>query len=74
MRDRIIIRCKDCGSAKIVGRDEIDPPEAAIMVMNECDVCNAARGGFGQEWRYGPERKGNPPVRLKHTGGEARWK
>jgi ribosomal protein S14 len=44
MRDRIIIRCKDCGSAKIVGRDEIDPPEAAIMVMNECDVCNAARG------------------------------
>lgn len=55
--EKIFLRCDSCGNAKIVPRDDIDPPDAVVMVTNECDVCHAAQGGFGDETWY--DRKGN---------------
>lgn len=57
MLTKIILRCEACGNAKIVLRDEIDPPEAVVMVTNECDLCDAANGGFGVETWF--DRVGN---------------
>lgn len=57
MTDRVILRCEACGNAKIVGRENTDPPGARFVVTNECDVCDAATGGFGQEWYYDKDGK-----------------
>ena len=49
MRQRIALRCETCGNAKLVFRvDGDDPPDAVELVTNECTVCEAANGGWGE--------------------------
>ena len=51
-RSTIFLRCEVCGNALIVARQPCDPPRAIVCVTNECDVCNAASGGYGACWYY----------------------
>jgi len=54
---KINLRCAACGNAKRVDRIEIDPPAAVECETNECSICHAASGGFGEETYY--DRAGN---------------
>lgn len=46
MGDRVFLRCAFCGNAMRAERERSDPPGTVFVVTNECDVCNAATGGF----------------------------
>lgn len=58
MTKKINLRCMVCGNAKRVDRDDdIDPRTAVECVTNECDICNAADGGFGEQFYYDRHRR-----------------
>lgn len=63
MEGVINMRCDVCGNAVRVPREDYDPPRAVERVTNECDICNAASGGFEESWYFGAD--GN------EIGGEA---
>lgn len=46
LRNKVFLRCAACGNAMIVDRERTDPPGTAFVVTNECDICDAASGGF----------------------------
>lgn len=52
MSATIFLRCSVCGNAIIAERQGFDPEAAVECLTNECDVCNAASGGFGECWYY----------------------
>lgn len=54
---RVILRCASCGNAMRVDRQPSDPAGTSVIVTNECDICEAANGGFGEEFYY--ESDGN---------------
>ena len=54
---KVFLRCSACGNAKIAERVSTDPPGTYIVVTNECDICNAASGGFEDVHYY--DRQGN---------------
>ena len=64
MSDRKInLRCL-CGNVMRADRESYDPPSAVEMVTNECDICNAASGGFGESFYFdtnGNEIAQEPP-------------
>jgi len=60
----INMRCAECGNAVRVEREEeYDPPNAVERVTNECDICNAASGGFEECWYF--DREGNEITELE---------
>lgn len=48
----IPMRCEVCGNALLAERQDYDPPEAVELVTNECNICNAASGGFEESWYF----------------------
>lgn len=46
MTEKVFLRCAFCGNAMRVERERSDPPGTVHVVTNECDICNAASGGF----------------------------
>lgn len=56
MRRRIALRCAACGNAMLVFRVDhehfTDPPDAVELVTNECTICEAANGGWGESHYY----------------------
>lgn len=46
LRNKVFLRCAACGNAMIVERERTDPHGTYSVVTNECDICNAASGGF----------------------------
>jgi hypothetical protein len=48
----IELRCEACGNSTTVPRLSHDHPEATVCVMNQCDKCNAAEGGFEETTYY----------------------
>ena len=52
MRRRIALRCAACGNAMLVFRFDTDPPDAVELVTNECTICEAANGGWGESHYY----------------------
>ncbi len=59
MGEPITLRCSHCGNTQQYDRsvDPDLPPEVAVIVTNECDKCEAANGGFGEEHWYDVEGK-----------------
>jgi hypothetical protein len=57
---KVFLRCSACGNAKIAERVSTDPPDTYVVVTNECDICNAATGGFEDVLYY--DRQGNQVV------------
>ena len=52
MRRRIALRCAACGNAMLADRFDTDPPDAVELVTNECTICEAANGGWGESHYY----------------------
>jgi hypothetical protein len=52
--DTILLRCSHCGHHIALPREsDPDLPRAVTeIVTNECDKCEAANGGFGEERWY----------------------
>ncbi len=48
----INMRCDVCGNAVRAKRCFYDPALAVERVTNECDICNAASGGFEECWYF----------------------
>lgn len=53
----IAMRCDVCGNAVRVPREDYDPPGAVVRVTNECNICEAANGGFEEAWYYDSDGK-----------------
>jgi len=53
MPTKINMRCTVCGNAVRVDRDaDVDPPSAVECATNECNICEAASGGFEEQWHF----------------------
>lgn len=57
MMSEIELRCLGCGRRATVPRFPEDPPNAAHAETDECDICEAAAGGFGGIYHYDSEGK-----------------
>ena len=47
-RGRVHLLCLHCGNAKVMPRLAEEPRDAVRVETNECDICEAANGGFGE--------------------------
>ena len=48
----IQMRCSECARSMQVERASYDPPEAATMSLNGCDLCEANQGGWEETHYY----------------------
>jgi hypothetical protein len=57
--DAITLRCSHCGNTQRYERsaDPDLPPNVVLIVTNECDKCEAADGGFGDEQWFDADGK-----------------
>jgi hypothetical protein len=73
MADLILLVCDACGNAVTAERQPFDPPNAVQCVTNECSVCHAASGGFGESWYYdaaGTEIRDDPATFMGTAQGK----
>jgi hypothetical protein len=56
------MRCDVCGNAVRVVREDYDPPNAVERATNECDICNAASGGFEESSYFDADGNEVEPV------------